>query len=480
MPELGRGYAAHPVAEGVAQSPIERVAPNRRVLLWLAVAAVVTRVVWTGWVHPPGEYVFSDMAHYVARARGLLEHGFRPGVRDLAWQVWGTHYLLAGLLGIFGQTPPLTGAGIAWGLVGAGVVPMTYLLAARITHRAWVPLASGVATLLWYPALSNTGYFLAEAPFALAQVSATYFLVVLLQEGKGALLAGVCGALAFAIRPQVAIFFVLALGLWWLRRRALPWVDARRLLVVSVPILIVLAFSVWRFHAHTGYWSGVAENANMNLTAARCHNIVTQAFPDEQMLAHSNARESTLDGRRVSLPGYRVLSQLPDAHPFGLRPALGHESIKMVGYIGDPDSHRAIRSDCYAATGVVEQLRYSLVNVSLLWFWGYQWPEVSDAAAPRILFAATVVWREIDQWLVWLPSMIGLGWGLRELLRRDGNWGMSLLALQLVVSIAVAAVFFGTIRLRLPYDPFAIVLALLVWDAAAVRLQKRRGVTIRG
>jgi hypothetical protein len=60
--------------------------------------------------------------------------------------------------------------------------------------------------------------------------------------------------------------------------------------------------------------------------------------------------------------------------------------------------------------------------------------------------------------------MIGLVWGLRELSRPTGRWGLGLLALQLVVSVAVAAVFFGTIRLRLPYDPFALVLALCVWD----------------
>jgi hypothetical protein len=137
----------------------------------------------------------------------------------------------------------------------------------------------------------------------------------------------------------------------------------------------------------------------------------------------------------------------------------------MVGYIGDPGPHREIRARCYAATGAREQLRYTLVNVSLLWFWGYQWPEVSDAAAPRALFSATVVWREIDQWLVFLPSLIGLGWGLRELVRSRGDWGMGLLALQLLVCIAVAAVFFGTIRLRLPYDPYAIILALMVWGA---------------
>jgi hypothetical protein len=448
--------------------------PDRRVLSWLTVAAVLTRLLWVIWVHPPGAYVFSDMAHYVARAQGLLAHGFVPGVRDLAWQVWGTHYLLAGLFAVFGDRPPFFGAGVAWGLIGAATVPMTYLLATRVTARRWIQIGSGVAMLLWYPALSNGGYFLTETPFTLAQVVATYFFVLLLQEGRGAMGAGISGAIAFALRPQIAVFFVLALVLWWFRRRTLVWLDAGRLWRVSLPILLVFGFGLWRFHAHTGYWGPVAENANMNFTAARCHNIVTQAFPDEEAFALSESRASTVDGRRVSLPGYRVLSQLPDSHPFALRPALGHESIKIIGYIGDPDVHREVRRRCYAGTGTQEQLRYTLVNVSLLWFWGYQWPEVSDADAPRALFETTVVWREIDQWLVWLPSLIGLGWGLRELARPRGKWGLGLLALQLLVSIGVAAAFFGTIRLRLPYDPFALILALCVWDGAWQRAIRAR------
>jgi hypothetical protein len=40
----------------------------------------------------------------------------------------------------------------------------------------------------------------------------------------------------------------------------------------------------------------------------------------------------------------------------------------------------------------------------------------------------------------------------------------------------VAAVFFGTIRLRIPYDPFAILLALMVWD----RLWRARAVLVGG
>ena len=80
--------------------------------------------------------------------------------------------------------------------------------------------------------------------------------------------------------PQSALFFVLVLVTWLVNRRRLPQVRWPQLVGVSVPLVAMLVFSAWRFHAHTGYWAGVAENANMNLTAGRCHNIVTQAFPN--------------------------------------------------------------------------------------------------------------------------------------------------------------------------------------------------------
>ena len=52
------------------------------------------------------------------------------------------------------------------------------------------------------------------------------------------------------------------------------------------------------------------------------------------------------------------------------------------------------------------------------------------------------------------------------------------MAWHLVSSMTVAAVFFGDIRLRLPYDPYAIILAWEVWAVVIAvawgRLRKRR------
>jgi hypothetical protein len=431
--------------------------PDRRFLLVLVVLALLTRLAWVLWIHPPGSYVFSDMKKYVDRAQDLVDHGFHPD-RTLAWQAWGTHYLLAIPLKLLGRDA-LGAAALLWGLMAASAVPAGYLLACRVSTRAWMPKIVGIALLLWHPNLSNSGYFLSEAPFLCAQLWSTYGLVVVLQKGRYAALAGLVSAVAFAVRPQSGLFFGLVLLTWGLNRGRLPHVRLRHLVLVAVPLLAMLAFSTWRFHAHTGRWLGVAENANMNLTAGRCHNIVTQAFRTEAQKRRSERTHNTRNGRRVSLPGFRVLAKsLPSQHPLALRPVMHSETLRMVGYIGEPQVHRELRAECYRRTGMLEQARYSVVNVSLLWFVGRQWPEQSRGAKS---FAPPVdVYRHIYQGLVWLPSLLGLGAALWWIRRRPE---LTFCAWQQLTSMAVAAVFFGTIRLRTPYDPYAILLALEGW-----------------
>src|SRR5690606_30287475 len=142
------------------------------------------------WIHPPGDYVFSDMGQYVERARRLVLNGFEPGSRELARQVWGTHVLLALPLRLFGLDN-LTAAAVMWGLMGAAAVPLAYLLACRLCRYAGTAYAVGVILLLWHPNLSNTGYFLSETPFLLFQLAATYGLVVVWQDGRGAWPTGI-------------------------------------------------------------------------------------------------------------------------------------------------------------------------------------------------------------------------------------------------------------------------------------------------
>lgn len=449
-------YLAGTLSTPVTPAP-HGLVPDRRLLLTLTALALLTRLVWVLLIHPPGQYVFSDMGMYVKRATDLAVNGPREGVRDLAWQAYGTHYLLSVPFKLFGAGAPFRAAAVLWGLLGAAAVPLTYLLACRVLPTARLAKIAGIAALLWYPNLSTTGFFLSETPFLCAQLLAVYWLVRVLQEGVRAWPAGLAAGLTFMLRPQSALFFVLVFGLWLVNAKRLPWVRLKQLFGVAIPLLLALAFSVWRYHSHTGRWDGIAENANMNLTAGRCHNIVTQAFRSKADLKKSEAKNNTGDGRRVSLPGYRSLRQtFPDGHPLGLNPAMGSDTIRFVGYIGDPWIHRDLRAECYRRTGLLGQLQYSLMNLSLQWFVGRQWPD--NSKNHEYFLPVAEVYRYFFIAVLLVPSCLGVGLGLARWRRAPAA---AMVALCLLTSMLLAAVFFGDVRLRTPYDPYAIILALL-------------------
>lgn len=449
-------------------SPVPEDARFARLLLGLALA---TRLAWVIAVHPAEEAVFSDMAHYVARAQQLASEGVVLGERSLAWQAFGTHTLLAIPLWLIGpgSAAALELAGLLWAGMAALTVVLTHRLArAALPERwgVWPARCVGLVALVWLPLLSHAGFFVSETPYACALTAATLACVRLVEGRARPLAAGSLAALAFVLRPQAGLFFALIFALWLIdrvvqrrgRAAAFEHVGARQAAVFAAPLVLVLAFSLVRFWLHTGYFGSVAESATMNLTAGRCHNIVTQAFADADALARSEAEQSTLDGRRVSLPGFRALGQRDDARLLSLRPALGHESIKFVGALGDPDIHRAIRARCYAATGVSGQLHYAFVNASLLWFVARPWPESSDARHPELL-RPSLRFRDAAAMLAPL--------GLLGLLLALGGWRrepkLAIVALQVLSLVIVSALVFGAPRLRVPHDP-----ALFVLMAGAI------------
>lgn len=479
-------------------------APNMKLLVGLTVLAFATRIAWVLWVHPPSQYVYSDMGGYVSRATNLVKNGFVPGTRHLAWQAWGTHHILAGCLKLFGLKN-LTSAGVLWGLMGAAAVPASYLLACRTLPKRWMATTAGLLAFFWHPNLVTTGFFTSETPFLCFALWSTWFLVRTMQDGRGAIAGGVLGAISFAIRPQSALFFTFLFGLWLLiRKRPENRAKVRHIVGISVPLLAMLCFSLWRFHAHTGYWGGIAEAAQANLTAGRCHNPRTQAFKKK---LHLDRSRTIGDGRRIGIiPLTRMLKTIPHNSVLGMRPAFGKKahgfkvevqrddktemvpvriprngfSIKFVGYIGDPDIHKSLRALCYRKTGVLEQVRYSVLNLSGLWFFNYQWPDTARNGKIFAPYSKAYLW--VFDGLFLIPSFIGFFAILR---RPRKHTGLTVVALHLLGLYIVSAVFFGSVRLRTPYDVFAIIVAIYgywvgwqfikaKWPALRARLGRSR------
>lgn len=447
-------------------------APNRRILLALGLLALATRLLWVLWVHPPADYVFRDMYAYLFNAQHVVDNGFAPH-RHMAFQAWGTHQLLALPLRLFGRDA-LVPAGILWACLGAAAVPLIYVLACRVCSRPWVAPAVGFAALLWYPNVVNTGVFLAEAPLLGLLTAALWRMVVLVQEGRGALGCGLLCALCFALRPEVAIFFALAFGLWLWLRRARPAPGWRHVGLVVAPVALMLMFSLWHFHHHTGRWGGIAESARINLTIARCNHPRVQAYQsaeeferDSSLKAGSSVgvasfmqrlRHRKADGLFALRPAFGTTPtsfEVPgEAGPLPLRISNNGASIQFIGHPADTAIHAAILRACIAQAGLLGQLHISLNNMSALWFFNDQWPDNSDRGERFLPWSHAFV--RVFQWAVWLPSLLGIYWALRG---ARTNPGLALCALPVVGIMIVAAIWFGEIRFRTPYDPLALLLA---------------------
>ncbi|HFE45871.1 MAG TPA: hypothetical protein ENJ18_10345, partial [Nannocystis exedens] len=109
--------------------------PNLKVIAILFALALASRLAWALWLHPPGNYVFSDMGQYIRRANLLLNEGFTWGRRPLAWQSFGTHYLIALIFKIFGNKAPYVPVAVSYAFFSAVAVPLAYVLACRVLPR---------------------------------------------------------------------------------------------------------------------------------------------------------------------------------------------------------------------------------------------------------------------------------------------------------------------------------------------------------
>ncbi|KIG11821.1 hypothetical protein DB30_02425 [Enhygromyxa salina] len=458
-------------------------------MFWsLLAAAVLSRLIWVVWVHPPRDHVFSDMAHYVYRARLVANFEVHPGMREMVWQAWGTHALLAIPMLLMGPgESALEFAGLIWAGCSAATVVLGYLLGVQVLPHGrangvqagrphWPAAALGTVLVVWVPLVSHAGFFISETPYTCVLLAMTLGVVRLIQTGRGAVWTGIFAAFAFVLRPQSAVFLLLlgAAWLWDRRHRDADrirgsWsrrVNLRVALLFALPLALALALSVIRVRVYTGSFGGVAENGSMNLTAGRCHNIVTRAYSSQSDLESAQRTGEPAADRRISLPGFRALGRKGPEHPLALRPALGGESIDLVGYIGDAKVHREIRKRCYAATGNAGQLRYSVTNMALLWVVARPWPESSDRRAPQLLPLAV---RGRDIAAVLAPvSLLGmiialLGWAQAHSAtpaKRDRQAGLGVCALQFLSILIISALFFGAPRLRVPYDPYALLVAL--------------------
>lgn len=460
-----------------------RVLWEQRWLLVLVVAALLVRLHWNLVVHPIGDYVYSDMRGYMRRANGLFEGWWQASEYD-AFYPYGTHVFLYAVQALGHGPDDHRAIGIAYAILGALVVGFGYLVARRTSHYRFVPPIVGVVLVAYYPLVSLGGYALSEVPFAFCLVSSTFFLVRMAQDGRkrDAWAAGILAALGMVVRPQILASIGLVGIFWLLFRKRMPKLRLSLMIHAVLPIVLLMGFSAWRLHHHTGRQGLISENGKFNQVFGRCHNTKIFALPDNPK------RRRTSFGPPPLIQLHKREQKLPHAWP-GLDPALEVE-ITYTGYIGDAKILGGIIDECVAKTGWWKQAEYSLVNVLLLWRYNVMWPDSGKGewrdyarkwgvfhssllAAPALAFALLVLLpglglRRVGASLSRRPrwaAVRGLTESLLESLRRRAT-GMALVALHLVGLVIVAAMIFGDTRLRTPYDPFILLLAVEAYATA--------------
>jgi len=426
---------------------------DRRWLILLIVLGVLTRVAWVLWVHPPEQHIRSDMAAYVGQAQDLARMGEVAARRLPGFRPFGTGWLLGAVLWLAGVEGLRTAAVVQ--AVVAGLAPaLTALLGARVLPRPRHAVLAGLVVLAWFPGLSLTGYFLSEPWYTTLLLGSLWLLVRALRGERGALLGGALAGIAFWVRPEVAALYGLtAIAVAVAHRRLGPGAPLRAA-AFAAPLLLAIGVGVVRHHAATDRWGGVADTGALNLAMGRCHLTRLEAYatPARKRVADAGGRKQ---GWWIDLPGYRQLrARRGPEHVLGYQPSLGEWRLSYVGAIDDPSALATIRDRCLAADTALEQLRKSAVNAHLLWAMDTPWPETDQEQGALRSLARGHLWGAIVLWALALPA--GTRW-LRGARRRPERSVVALGALSIIV---LAAVVFGTPRLRAPYDPLAVLLAV--------------------
>ena len=484
--------------------------------------ALFTRLAWNLVIHPPRNYVYSDMGGYYNRADDLVRQPLTAVSDYLSFFPWGTHALLGLVKGVFIAPPPWLAS--IWGFFGyqpgglaacprevkdgiapAGCAPMDVamalcgvvgvfyltLLARRLTQRGpenqhggarrWVYIPTGLFAVVYYPFLAQGGYYMSEAPFLAGLAAATYHSVRLADEGetRDALLFGLFAGLAAIARPQMLMSVALLAAFWLFRRHKLPGATPRKLAVAMVPLALILGFSAVRTTRHIRAYDPdefalVSTNDALNYAFGRCHPVAIEAHtrgyksffgPPSLGSLHFATKDWAKLGMRNPLPLAPALE--PDrACEINKKHLEKKEElepcISIEGRMWSRDKLRALASSCVAKTGVGRQLYYAFSHVMLNVAFNLTWPDSGTKLQETPFLGVNVPSGRpvMAIWQVIFGALVFPFALVASCLAFTRRRARDgLLAMHLWAVMLVAILYFGDTRLRAPYDGVLIILA---------------------
>lgn len=454
--------------------------------LW--VLALVIRLHWNLEVHLPGDFNYSDMNGYVARADQLLDDPYKAH-RYAAFFPFGTSWLLAVVKFWFGRENHEAIA-VFYAVAGSLIVPLSYGIAKMTELPDRVAKIAATLLAVYYPLIGLGGYTLSEIPASLSLCLSVWCLLHMTQKpsARWALALGASLGVACTMRSQILVNIALVAGYYWVLRRTDPErmtkIRPRHGVMIAVPLMICLALCSYRVKYHTGQWGLVSENGPINLIFGRCHTHSVSSKgkrggwarfgppPMIQLDAYGRRNEGSL------MKLWPIFEDYPEPVPgvpgFVVNGPIACSKgcsgpgvdVQYNGYIGDKEVQNKIVEACIERGGWARQAWYSLQHCILLWDFNLMWPDSANPK-PRPVDknkgwkALTSRWRYIHNIALAFPCLIAAG---VVLLRPRGRTQLSLVALNFASVLVVAMLVMGGARFRAPYDPLIIVLALGFWD----------------
>lgn len=400
---------------------------NRWDLLGFAsvVAGVVIRIVWGLVIHPPLDYVYSDMEGYVGRAQRLAA-GTGLEQSD-AFFPPGTHILLAAPMTLFGtERAGLWAGAILWCALSCAIPFFAWRFARLLLSPAAAAMTAFFCAL-WPLYITYGGFFTSETPslaFLLASLWAGYAAVQSLERRAWwlGLAAGVLGGVAIANRPQLILnLAVLAIPLLFRQRRL-------ALSGIVVGMAAILAGTVMYNSAATHKLTGLSQNAGVNFWIGHCDVY--------SVTNHDPARDSTF---RIINPVWLQL-QRGDSYYFVDRPVSDQGFFYGRGM-------RCIEKDGLGHVRLVARNVLDMTATTI------PWPQVGEDGQRGVVRMSNLAYSLVLP-LVVVYSLFII-WRRRASGLRSGE---TVMLLQLACAIVVAIIFFGDPRVRSTYDVFGLAL----------------------
>lgn len=390
---------------------------------------------WLTREHPLASFIASDMWVYDMRAGHLVD---RPATPWDTFTPVGYPAFLALVYRAFGKAYELIGAiGV---VLGGATAALTSLVARRVTGAPRLSLLSGALVAIHPALILYSGFLLTETPSAFLLVLLVWLVLRAADDATwGRLaLAGVVLSIGIAVRPNFLLTLPAIVWFAWVRfarDRARTLDFLRRLVACALPVLILVCAHNTRIR---GRLTGLATNGGLNfyLAHARVSGVAFQ--------------EGSYTHRIIPIPN---MIRHEARGPF----------VSPVPFYDEAFFYRRGLAELLARPGEIVASLDNVVEGVGLGKQGF-WPGWKPLDASLALFAKTFAALAIVPALVWGAVLARRG----ALSRVDGA-GRALLFGLVLSALFTLYVFLGDPRVRVPFDPLFLVLAVEAWSRVLPR-----------